>query len=70
MAASTRTITHLLNVCVLVTQLCPTLCYSMDCSLPGFSIHGVFQARILDGLPFPSPGDLPGPGIEPCSPAL
>ena len=29
-----------------VTQLCPTL--SMDCSLPGFSIHGVFQASILE----------------------
>ena len=31
-----------------VTQSCPTLCDSMDCSPPGFSIHGVFQARILE----------------------
>ena len=38
-----------------VTQLCPTLCYPMDCSLPDSSVHGIFQARILDGLPFPSP---------------
>ena len=31
-----------------VAQLCPTLCYPMDCSLPGSSIHGIFQARILE----------------------
>ena len=54
-------------------QLCPTLCDLRDGSLPGFSVHGIFQARILGGLPFPSPGDLPDPGIEPvslASPAL
>ena len=28
------------------TQSCPTLCDSMDCSLPGFSVHGIFQARV------------------------
>ena len=85
----------------------------MDCSLPGSSIHGIFQARVLEwgatafsnkdtsesesrsvmsdslqlhgnsiqsveffrpeywsGCPFPSPGDLPKPGIEYRSPAL
>ena len=42
----------------------------MDCSPPGSSIHGIFQERILEWLPFPSPGDLPNPGIEPQSPAL
>ena len=31
-----------------VTQSCPTLCYRMDCSLPGSSVHGIFQARVLD----------------------
>ena len=31
-----------------VAQLCPTLCDSMDCRLPGSSIHGIFQARILE----------------------
>ena len=46
-----------------------TLCNPMDCSLPGSAVHGISQARMLDGLPFPSPGDLPGPGIEPLSPA-
>ena len=37
-----------------VAQSRPTLCDSMDCSLPGSSAHGIFQARILSGLPFPS----------------
>ena len=31
-----------------VTQSCLTLCDPMDCSLPGFSIHGIFQARVLE----------------------
>ena len=31
-----------------VTQLCLTLCNPMDCSLPGFSVHGIFQARVLE----------------------
>ena len=40
----------------------------MDCSPPGSSVHGNFQARTLDRLPFPSPGDLLHPGIcVPCT---
>ena len=31
-----------------VTQSCPTLSDTMDCSLPGSSVHGVFQARVLE----------------------
>ena len=31
-----------------VAQSCPTLCDPMDYSLPGFSIHGILQARILE----------------------
>ena len=31
-----------------VTQSCPTLSNPMDCSPPGFSVHGVFQARVLE----------------------
>ena len=31
-----------------VTQSCPTLCDPTDCSLPGFSVHGIFQARVLE----------------------
>ena len=42
----------------------------MDCSLPGFSVHGVSQTRILEWVPFLSSGDLPNPGIKPTSPAL
>ena len=33
-----------------VAQLCPTLCDPMDCSLQGSSVHGIFQARILEGV--------------------
>ena len=55
-------------------QSCLTLCNPMDCTLPGSSVHGILQARILEwGLPFPSPGNLPNTGIEPVfldSPAL
>ena len=46
-----------------VAQSCPTLCNPMDSSLPGSSVHVVFQARILSGLPLPSP-DLPWPGSK------
>jgi len=31
-----------------VAQLCPTLCHPMDCSLPCSSVHGIFQARVLE----------------------
>ena len=31
-----------------VTQSCPTLCDPMDCSLPGSSVHGIFEARTLE----------------------
>ena len=31
-----------------VTQSCPTLSDPMDCSLPGPSVHGIFQARVLE----------------------
>ena len=55
----------LVDVCAVI-QSCLTLCNPMDCSPPGSSVHGISQARILEqvGLPFPSPGDLPNPGIE------
>ena len=53
-----------------VAQLCPTLCYPVDCSPPCSSVHGNLQARTLSGLPFSSPGDLPDPGSKPMSPEL
>ena len=31
-----------------IAQSCPTLCDPMDCSLPGFSVHGIFLARVLE----------------------
>ena len=36
------------EVCVLVTQSCLIICDPMDCSLPGYSVHGILQARILE----------------------
>ena len=42
---------------VLVTQLCLTFCDPMDCSPPSSFVRGILQARILNGLPFPSPGE-------------
>ena len=38
--------------------------------LPGSSIHGISQARNLEWVAIPSPGDLPNPGLKPRSPAL
>ena len=38
-----------------VAQSCPTLSNPMDCSPPGSSIHGIFQARVLEWVPLPSP---------------
>ena len=42
----------------------------LDYSLSGSALHEIFQARILEWLPFLSPGALPDPGIKPMSPAL
>ena len=39
------------QVKVLVAQSCPTLCNPMDCSPPGYTVHGIFQARILEWVP-------------------
>ena len=35
-------------------QSCPTLCDPVDCSLPGFSVHGILQARVLERVAMPS----------------
>ena len=48
-----------------VTQWCPTLCDPMDSNTPCSAVHGIFQARIWSGLPFPSPDDLPTQGSNP-----
>ena len=67
-----------MGLCVYVhaftrAQLCLALFDPMNYSLPGSSVHGILQARILERLPFPPPGHLPKPGIKPTypvSPAL
>ena len=65
------------NLCVCVcVRACVCVCVCVSLSrvyslqTPGSSLHEILQARILDGLPFLFPGDLPDPGIEPGSPAL
>ena len=51
-----------------VTQSCPNLCEPMDCRIHP---RGNLQAKVLEWVaPFPSPGDLPRPGIKPRSPTL
>ena len=57
-------------VCVKVIQSCPILCDPLVCNFPGSSDHEILQAKYWSGLPFPSPGALPNPGIKPRSPAL
>ena len=56
------------KVKVKVARSCPALCDPMDCSLPGFSVQEVLQARTLEWVP--SPGNLPNPGIKPRPPVL
>ena len=42
----------------------------MDCNLLDSSVHWILWQEYWSGLPFPSPGDLLNPGLEPQSPAL
>ena len=62
-----------MNVCVCVcarvrTQSCLTVCDAMDYTLPGASIHGIFQAKNTGvGCHFLLQGHVPNPGIEPTS---
>ena len=54
-------------------QSCLIHCNPMDCNPPGSSVHRILRQEYQSGLPVLSPGDLPGPGIEPkslISPAL
>ena len=61
-------------VCVhSVTQNCPSLCVSMDCSPPRSSVNGILKARTLERAAISFSRDLPDPGREPAalgSPAL
>ena len=51
-----------------VAQSCLTLGNPPDCSSPGSSVHGIFQARIPEWVDISYSGDLLNPGIEPMSP--
>ena len=51
-------------------QLCPTLCSPVDCSLPGFSVHGIFQARIQEWVAISYSRGSFQTRIEPASLAL
>ena len=57
-------------MCVLVAQSCPTLCHLMDCSPPGSLSVEFSRQEYRNGLPFPSPGNLPDPGIQGSNPGL
>ena len=48
-------------------QSLSTLGDPMDCSPPGSSVHGIFQAQYLNRVAISYSGDLPDPGIEPAS---
>ena len=54
-------------VCARSLQTFLTLCDPMDHSLPSSSVHGILQARILEWVPCPPPGDILNPGIKPMS---
>ena len=48
-------------------MLSPTLCDPVSCSTSGSTARVIFQQEYWRELPFPAPGDLPDPGIEPVS---
>ena len=53
-----------------VTQSCLILCNHMDCNLPGSSVHGIAQARVLEWVAIPFSRESSPPGIKPRSPTL
>ena len=69
----------ILDIYMCFTQPCPSLCSPKDCTPPGSSVCGIFQSRkaplslefswqvYWSGLPFPTLGNLPYPGIETVS---
>ena len=60
---------HNLDVCVCLSasQTCPTLCDLMDCSHQAYLSMKFSRQEYWSGYPFPTPGDLPDPGIKPTS---
>ena len=60
--------TDLICVCS-VAKSCPPHRNPLDCSLPGFSFHGIFQARILEWMVISFSKEFPNTGIKPTIPA-
>ena len=63
-------LSHQSRLCAKLLSSCPTLCNPMDGSLPGSLSMGFPRQEYWSDLPFPSPGDIPDPGIEPKSPVF
>ena len=51
----------------LYVQLCSTLCNPTDCNLPGSSVYGILQAKLLEWVAIPSSRGSSDPGIESMS---
>ena len=58
-----------LSCCCLVAKLCPTLVTAWTVARQAPLFMGFPRQEYWSGLPFPSPGDLPDPGLEPASPS-
>ena len=58
------------HVCLACAPLCLILCHTVDCNPPDSSVHGIFQARILEWVAISYSTDLPDPGVKPMSPTL
>ena len=59
---------YILCICAKLRQSCPTLCDPVDCAPQAPLSVGFSRQEYWSGLPGPSPGDCPNPGIEPASP--
>ena len=59
-------------MCVQLLQSCLTFYNPTESNPPGSSVRGILQSRILEWVAFPSPRDLPDPGIKPvsCGPCI
>ena len=56
-------------MCVKLLQSCSILCDTMDCSLPGPSVHGILQARVLEWVDVPS-SSVQGEGLATADPDI
>ena len=65
-----HTVICICSSCCLITKSYLTLCDTMDCSSPGSSVHGIFQARILEWVAISFSRGSSYPGIKPMSPTL